>query len=99
MAELYLPITHLKAQSQEPHVNFGASFYVDKDPPTIGVVHKNGKKTPQKGDFSIFLDTLVEAGPNTGYLTSITRVVDNNRSMPGIFLVVANYVFVLGQRK
>ena len=32
------------------------SFYVDDDPPAIGIVHKNGKKSEPRGDFSIHLE-------------------------------------------
>ena len=50
--------------------------YVDNDPPAIGILHKNGNKSQPKGDFSIALESLVEAGANTGYLARVTRAED-----------------------
>ena len=51
-------------------------FYVDWDPPAIGMIRKDGLKSEAKGDFAISLEAMVEAGANTGYLARVKRAVD-----------------------
>lgn len=55
------------------------SFYVDFDPPSVGIIYKNGSKSETRGDFSIELVSLVEADANTGYLANVTRAVDGKK--------------------
>ena len=62
-------------QTPEPQPPVGTTFYIDDDPPAVGIL-KCGKKSKARGDFSIVLESLVEAGANTGYLASVTRAVD-----------------------
>lgn len=56
----------------QPHT----TFYIDDNPPAIGILYKNGNKSEPRGDFGIVLESLVEAGANTGYLARVTRAVD-----------------------
>ena len=53
------------------------SFYVTDNPPAIGIIYKN----EPKGDFSIELESLVEADANTGYLAYVTRAADGKRKL------------------
>lgn len=57
-------------------VSLQTSFYVHWDPPSIGIVYKDGSKSASKGDFAIKLDMLVEAGSKTGYLAWVKRAID-----------------------
>ena len=52
------------------------SFYIDWEPPAVGILHKNGTRSESKGDFAISLEVLVEAGTNTGYLVKVKRGID-----------------------
>ena len=52
---------HISAVSQ-------ASFYVNWERASVGVVNRDGTTSDSKGDFAIKLDMLIEAGAKTGYL-------------------------------
>lgn len=65
--------THDSAVSAAQH---HSTFYIDDDPACVGILHKNGNKTEPRRDFSIHLDSLVEAAGNTGYLAKVTRALD-----------------------
>ena len=67
-------------QEQSTQAATHVSFYVDNDPPAIGTVYKNGTRSEPRGDFSIELQSLVEAAGNIGYLATVTRAVDKKKA-------------------
>ena len=48
-------------------------------------MYKNGTKSEPKGDFSIELESLVEADANTGYLAYVTRAADRKKRLFCVF--------------
>ena len=56
-----------------------STFFVEWDPPSIGLIGKNGKRSTSKGDFAIKLSKLVEAGAQTGYLADVKRAIDRQQ--------------------
>lgn len=59
-----------------PLFYFQSTFYVDWNPPCIGVLNRDGTKSDPRGDFAIKLETLVLADANTGYLARVQRGID-----------------------
>lgn len=58
---------------------FQSTFFVEWNPPTIGIIGKDRKKSSSKGDFAIQLDSLVEAGSKTGYRAWVKRAIDSEK--------------------
>ena len=56
----------------------GTEFYIHWENASIHTIQKDGTNSISKGDFSIKLTTLVEAGSNRGYVAVVKRRIDKH---------------------